>query len=217
MSRPIGALSICRSSLFLITLTLFMGVNGRIVRANGVCSDTCGPTANCSATCLDDFDQDSTCGDYNGGQSNGECSPNCSDVCGSTASCTTACSGGTGNDCGGYNGGQSNGECYGWCGDGVCTAGNETCNSCSTDCNYSCMPTCEIASCSVYTDCPSGGAYVCQDGCCIAPCSNTGGCGGHSRACSDDSTCASSADCCGNEVCVAVDYSGDGVCMGQVT
>lgn len=214
MSSRYRLVPVCRSVLFIAAAFLFtIRFQGAVLHAMlPLCSDVCGSDTYCSENCIDDSDTESTCGLYNGG----DCIA-CPDLCGSAADCTASClDGGSVSTCGSYNGGQSNGECYGTCGDHVCASDRESCSTCPTDCGYSCPPTCAISSCNVSSDCPTG-AYICQDGCCLIQCSNSLGCGGHNRSCSDDSTCTSSADCCGNEVCVEIDYGGDGVCMGQVT
>lgn len=202
-----------RSMLFLLAIFLFaIKYQGTVHAMLPLCSDVCGTDTACSEECVDDSDNFSTCGDYNGGQSNGECAPNCSDVCGSGVSCTTACTGGP--TCGDYNGGQVNGECYGSCGDNACQMQHEDCSTCSTDCG-ACPPTCSFGSCSSDPDCGGGGA-VCNGGCCIVPCEGDD-CDGHSRSCDDEFVvCGGSDECCDNEVCATAD-GGDYLCYQTST
>jgi hypothetical protein len=203
-------LSISRSLFFVTAVFLFATkFQTAIVRAGRACESYCSTSVNCSDSCLDDYDQDSTCGAY------GVCAPDCSDVCGSGSSCSTPCSGGGGEDCGAYNGGKSNGECFGFCGDGVCEMPYETCNTCSADCG-ACTESCALNTCTQDSDC-GGGGVSCDGACCIGPCGNDY-CGTEPRECDNSyEPCGGSPnDCCDNEICGSID-GGDPVCVGPLT
>lgn len=187
MLRDSRLISICRSVFFLAAVFLFVTKFQATARAGGACGSYCSASVDCSDTCLDDYDQDSTCGAY------GVCAPDCSDVCGSGSSCTTPCSGGDGEDCGAYNGGVSNGECYGYCGDGACDTNFENCNSCSADCG---PPGSCTASCSVTCNTPGsnecGSGLICDTAkCCVL----------NETGCSTTGYCSTNSDCCDGYMC----------------
>ena len=142
---------LCRYTLCLVALFLFVDARGRLVAAAtttlGPCLEICDGSTDCSTECLYNLDSEETCGDW------GTCAPDCSATCGPNVNCDQPCSGG--GWCGNYNGGQANSECYGTCGDEVCQQGPENAESCEADCYNTCdgqsANECESAS-----DCGSG-------------------------------------------------------------
>lgn len=170
---------LCRSALFLVAAFLFFSkFQGAVLLAEKQCVDACGSLADCSTSCLDDFDQSITCGDYDGGASGGMCwAGYCGDgVCNQSAgeycdNCSADC-----------------GTCLTPppCGNGVCDEG-ETCSSCQADCGpcgdsgtcgdgqcqsdegKSCVDCQMTGWCHTGDSCPSvnGNAYICEDHQCV--------------------------------------------------
>jgi hypothetical protein len=139
---------------------------------NEWCYEACDSEADCDLECENDGGGPTTCGEYDGGASNGWCDGDtCEDVCGPYSDPSWAC----------YANGQPT-DCYGYgdyvtCGDGFCSTITEleSCGTCEDDCDVCPEIECGNSSCefgesyrTCPQDCPDGDGETnwCGDGQC---------------------------------------------------
>src|ERR1700733_10818734 len=208
MSSTSRVIRLCRWTVLLVAMLAFYGGRARLGAAPFMnCSDACGGDSDCGTFCLDDYDNGTDCGDYDGGQGAGEgWGDDCGLTCDVNIDCSTQCLyGGSPTYCGSYGDGIDGGECYGTCGDGQCNAAYETCSSCPQDCSYECTPPncviCDPANNS--SDCSEGETCM-EGGCCVAACFGPSCNATQSRTCDDtNEACSTNSDCCSGEACMS--------------
>lgn len=148
------------------------------------CDQICGPEVECDEPCLyipePPFEAfESTCGEYEGGGSQGYCLGECGD-----------------GYCNGYAG-EEYGECEddcGYCGDGICQRPTEAAGSgyCATDCGPN---TPDENECNPTTDSGCSGGDSCNaQAACVPPEEPCSGGGSHGH-------CHNNSDCCEDSYC----------------
>jgi hypothetical protein len=176
MSSNARLIPLCRFALFLVVSFLFITrLQGTVHAMLPLCSDVCGPGANCNMTCFDDITNTySQCGLYNGGEPANECGPGyCGDgYCNSATENVMNCA----QDC--FICGTSKSVC----GDHVCCP--DEVGNCNQDCASpvgpnpppSCDPNTQSCNPTAFTWCTSDNYSQCPSNCIILnqPCDPAG-------------------------------------------
>jgi hypothetical protein len=157
-----------------VVVGLFLWPHGAVNASAAVydwCYNSCGPEAACTTECENDGGGGTTCGEYDGGASNGWCDGDtCDNVCGPWSHGSWSC----------YHQGQPT-DCYEYgdyaqCGDDLCAFvwGVEDCSSCAADCGQCPVFVCGNSECEfgeTFRTCPidcndPGTSGYCGDGIC---------------------------------------------------
>lgn len=201
-------------AVFLAMMTIYMVASGQtfagatidtlginppaIFAASDDCVDVCDEEASCDEECIyypGGPGQWTTCGEYDGGASNGWCDGDtCPEICWEEAHCDWPCyEGGEPTECGLYDGGASNGWCELTCGDGICSWSSpheEDDVNCPEDCGF-----CGDDFCAWFFEKP----WTCSDDCGGASPGNE--CDPEEQDCGGGDVCSSGGYCIDQPQC----------------